>query len=68
MNSPIIRIGNGYDVHRLVTGRKLILGGVNVSHSNAHDGYADVDALFPALCEALLGAVGAGDRCIVCKL
>ena len=61
MNSPIIRIGNGYDVHQLVSGRKLILGGVNVPHSTGLDGHSDADALLHALCDALLGAVGAGD-------
>ena len=61
MNSPIIRIGNGYDVHQLVSGRKLILGGVNVPHSKGLDGHSDADALLHALCDALLGAVGAGD-------
>ena len=61
MNSPIIRIGNGYDVHRLVKGRKLILGGVDVPHSIGLDGHSDADALLHALCDALLGAVGAGD-------
>ena len=61
MNSPIIRIGNGYDVHRLVTGRKLVLGGVDISHSTGLDGHSDADALLHALCDALLGAVGAGD-------
>ena len=61
MNSPIIRIGNGYDVHRLVTGRKLVLGGVDIPHSTGLDGHSDADALLHALCDALLGAVGAGD-------
>ena len=61
MNSPIIRIGNGYDVHQLVSGRKLILGGVNVPHPKGLDGHSDADALLHALCDALLGAVGAGD-------
>ena len=61
MSSPIIRIGNGYDVHQLVSGRKLILGGVNIPHSTGLDGYSDADALLHALCDALLGAVGAGD-------
>ncbi|MEK9629756.1 MAG: 2-C-methyl-D-erythritol 2,4-cyclodiphosphate synthase [Nitrospinota bacterium] len=61
MNSPIIRIGNGYDVHRLVAGRKLILGGVDVPHSTGLDGHSDADALLHALCDALLGAVGGGD-------
>ena len=61
MNSPIIRIGIGYDVHRLVEGRKLVLGGVDVPHSTGLDGHSDADALLHALCDALLGAVGAGD-------
>ena len=61
MNSPIIRVGNGYDVHRLVAGRKLILGGVDIPHSKGLDGYSDADVLLHALCDALLGAVGAGD-------
>ena len=61
MSSPIIRIGNGYDVHRLVSGRKLILGGVNIPHSTGLDGHSDADALLHALCDALLGAVGGGD-------
>ena len=61
MNSPIIRIGNGYDVHRLIKGRKLILGGVEIPHSTGLDGHSDADVLLHALCDALLGAVGAGD-------
>jgi 2-C-methyl-D-erythritol 2,4-cyclodiphosphate synthase len=61
MNSPIIRIGNGYDVHPLVTGRKLILGGIDISHATGLDGHSDADVLLHALCDALLGAVGAGD-------
>ena len=61
MNSPIIRIGNSYDVHRLVTGRQLILGGIDIPHSTGLDGHSDADVLLHALCDALLGAVGAGD-------
>ena len=61
MNLPDIRVGNGYDVHRLVEGRKLILGGVVVPHSMGLDGHSDADVLVHALCDALLGAVGAGD-------
>ena len=61
MNLPIIRIGNGYEVHRLVAGKKLILGGVNIPHSTGLEGHSDADALLHALCDALLGAVGAGD-------
>ena len=55
------RIGNGYDVHRLVKGRKLILGGVNIPHSLGLDGHSDADVLCHALCDSLLGASGAGD-------
>ena len=61
MSSPIIRIGNGYDVHRLVAGRKLILGGIDISHATGLDGHSDADVLLHALCDALLGAVGEGD-------
>ena len=61
MNLPLIRVGNGYDVHRLVEGRKLILGGVDVPHSMGLAGHSDADALVHALCDALLGALGAGD-------
>jgi 2-C-methyl-D-erythritol 2,4-cyclodiphosphate synthase len=57
----MFRIGNGYDVHRLVEGRKLILGGVDIPHSLGLDGHSDADALCHALCDALLGACGAGD-------
>ena len=55
------RIGNGYDVHRLVEGRKLILGGVEIPHIKGLDGHSDADALLHAICDALLGACGAGD-------
>ena len=55
------RIGNGYDVHRLVKGRKLILGGVDIPHSLGLDGHSDADVLCHALCDSLLGASGAGD-------
>mgnify|MGYP001599554925 CR=1 FL=1 len=61
MNLSNIRIGNGYDVHRLVEDRKLILGGVDVPHSMGLDGHSDADALAHALCDALLGALAAGD-------
>ena len=57
----MFRIGNGYDVHRLVEGRKLILGGVNIPHSLGLDGHSDGDVLCHALCDAILGACGAGD-------
>lgn len=57
----MIRIGNGYDVHRLIAGRKLILGGVEVPHTLGLDGHSDADVLVHALCDAILGACGAGD-------
>jgi len=55
------RIGNGYDVHRLVPGRKLILGGVEIPHALGLEGHSDADALLHALGDAILGACGAGD-------
>ena len=57
----MFRIGNGYDVHRLIEGRKLILGGVDIPYSLGLDGHSDADVLCHALCDALLGACGAGD-------
>ena len=57
----MFRIGNGYDVHRLVKGRKLLLGGVEISHSLGLDGHSDADVLCHALCDALIGACGEGD-------
>ena len=55
------RIGIGYDIHRLVKGRKLFLGGVEIPHSKGLLGHSDGDALLHAVCDALLGAVSAGD-------
>jgi len=57
----MIRIGNGYDVHRLVDGRKLMLGGVNVPYEKGLLGHSDADVLLHAVCDALLGAAGLGD-------
>ena len=54
-------IGHGYDVHRLVAGRPLVLGGVTVEHSHGLLGHSDADVLLHAVMDALLGAVGAGD-------
>lgn len=51
----------GYDIHPLIPGRKLILGGVDVPHSKGLDGHSDADALTHAVCDALLGAMGEGD-------
>ena len=56
-----IRIGLGYDVHRLVEGRKLILGGVEVEHSLGLLGHSDADVLIHAICDALLGAAAMRD-------
>jgi 2-C-methyl-D-erythritol 2,4-cyclodiphosphate synthase len=56
-----MRIGHGYDVHRLVTGRKLILGGVEISHELGLLGHSDADVLLHAICDAVLGALGEGD-------
>lgn len=55
------RIGQGYDVHRLVEGRKLILGGVAIPHPTGLLGHSDADALLHAITDALLGAAGLGD-------
>jgi 2-C-methyl-D-erythritol 2,4-cyclodiphosphate synthase len=55
------RMGIGYDIHRLVVGRKLIIGGVEIPHSKGLLGYSDADVLLHAVCDALLGAVGLGD-------
>ena len=56
-----MRIGHGYDVHRLVPERKLILGGVEIPHPLGLLGHSDADVLLHALCDAILGALGAGD-------
>jgi 2-C-methyl-D-erythritol 2,4-cyclodiphosphate synthase len=57
----MIRCGIGYDVHRLAKGRKLILGGVEITHSHGLEGHSDADVLSHAIADALLGAIGAGD-------
>ncbi|NIQ94396.1 MAG: 2-C-methyl-D-erythritol 2,4-cyclodiphosphate synthase, partial [Desulfuromonadales bacterium] len=57
----MMRIGHGYDVHRLVPDRKLLLGGVEISHELGLLGHSDADVLLHAICDALLGALGAGD-------
>lgn len=56
-----MRIGFGYDVHRLTEGRKLILGGLEVPHSQGLAGHSDADVLLHALTDAILGAIGEGD-------
>ena len=57
----MMRIGHGYDVHRLVTGRKLILGGVDIPHAFGLLGHSDADVVTHALMDALLGAAALGD-------
>lgn len=55
------RVGHGYDVHKLVEDRKLIIGGVEIPHSKGLLGHSDADVLAHAICDALLGAVALGD-------
>jgi len=57
----MVHVGIGYDVHALVPGRKLVLGGVEIPHSRGLDGHSDADALMHAICDALLGALGEPD-------
>ena len=56
-----IRIGIGYDIHRLVKGRKLFLGGIEIPHERGLLGHSDGDVLLHAICDAILGACGGGD-------
>jgi len=60
MNFPF-RVGQGYDVHALVTGRPLIIGGVTIPHTHGLQGHSDADVLLHAVTDALLGAAGLGD-------
>ncbi len=57
----MFRIGNGYDVHALIKERKLILGGVEIPYELGLGGHSDADVLLHAICDAILGACGAGD-------
>ncbi len=61
MDGSIPRIGNGFDVHRLVEGRKLILGGVEIPYEKGLLGHSDADVLAHAIMDAILGALGLGD-------
>ncbi|WP_076997045.1 2-C-methyl-D-erythritol 2,4-cyclodiphosphate synthase [Variovorax sp. KK3] len=61
MSNFDIRIGEGWDVHQLVAGRKLILGGIEIPHSTGLLGHSDADVLLHAITDALLGAAGLGD-------
>jgi 2-C-methyl-D-erythritol 2,4-cyclodiphosphate synthase len=56
-----MRVGHGYDVHPLVSGRDLILGGVKIPHNKGLQGHSDADVLIHAVCDACLGAAGLGD-------
>lgn len=56
-----IRIGNGFDVHALVAGRPLVLGGVAIPHARGLAGHSDADVLLHAVCDAILGALALGD-------
>ena len=56
-----MRVGQGYDVHRLTEGRELILGGVNIPYEKGLDGHSDADVLVHAVMDALLGAAALGD-------
>ncbi len=56
-----MKIGIGYDAHRLVRGRRLVLGGVEIPHDRGLEGHSDADALLHAICDAMLGALAMGD-------
>jgi len=56
-----VRIGKGFDVHQLVAGRKLVMGGVEIAHDKGLLGHSDADVLLHAICDALLGAAALGD-------
>lgn len=58
---PDIRVGHGYDVHRLTAGRKLVLGGVDIPYELGLLGHSDADVLVHAVLDALIGAIGLGD-------
>ena len=57
----MVHVGIGYDVHQLVAGRRLVLGGVEIPHTKGLDGHSDADALMHAICDAILGALGEED-------
>ena len=56
-----MRVGQGFDVHALVAGRKLVIGGVSIPYEKGLQGHSDADVLLHAICDALLGAAGLGD-------
>ena len=57
----MIRVGLGYDIHRLIEGRRLLLGGIELPFEKGEDGHSDGDVLFHAITDAVLGAAGLGD-------
>ena len=61
MSGASVRVGNGFDVHALVAGRPLVLGGVTIPFDRGLQGHSDADVLLHAICDAILGALGAGD-------
>ncbi|MES2786201.1 MAG: 2-C-methyl-D-erythritol 2,4-cyclodiphosphate synthase [Pseudomonadota bacterium] len=61
MSAPVFRVGEGWDIHALVPGRKLVLGGVEIPFERGLLGHSDADALLHAITDALLGASGLGD-------
>ena len=61
MSTTTSRIGNGFDVHPLVAGRRLVLGGVTLPFDRGLAGHSDADVLLHAICDAVLGAIGEGD-------
>jgi len=61
MTKPKMKIGSGMDVHQLVKGRDLIIGGVKIDHEKGLKGHSDADVLIHSVCDAILGAAGLGD-------
>ena len=61
MSAATIRVGNGFDVHALVDGRKLVLGGVTIPFERGLQGHSDADVVLHAVCDAILGALGERD-------
>jgi 2-C-methyl-D-erythritol 2,4-cyclodiphosphate synthase len=60
-SEPTVRIGQGFDVHALVPGRRLVIGGVQIAYEKGLAGHSDADVLLHAICDALLGAAALGD-------
>jgi 2-C-methyl-D-erythritol 2,4-cyclodiphosphate synthase len=61
MTRPDMKIGSGMDIHQLVFGRDLIIGGVKIDHEKGLKGHSDADVLIHSVCDAILGAIGLGD-------